>query len=536
MINMSKKIPIAILFSAAKMPHAFEGAFDGKSAFDRALSWAENVPDSRQTVIFTDGQNRAAVEKAAASKKNISLVQNDAWTNGLIAKEIAAACKAHGADYAVYAWADCPFLSSALTAELIDTHTRYLAEYTFADGYPYGLAPEVVDAGAAGIIASLGETVQKAAGEKPCGRDALFSIMSGDINSFEVETVISPKDYRMLRLDFSCADKISFLACKNLFSAAGGKINLSSAAFDAVFLSDLAEGDVSVLRTVPAFYNVQIAGRYQHALVYSPYHLLFKNHPLSDMPLSAFKKIVSQIAGFSEKAVVSLSAFGEPLLHPDFVACVKEVLSHPDLTVLIETDGTLVTQELAAELASYGAGRIIWVVLLDAMESKLYSQIHQCAEQDFSMAVNAVSVLESFFPHNVYPQMTRMKANEAQLEPFYRYWKDTNNASAGDLIVQKYNRFCASLPDEKSADLSPLVRNPCWHLRRDMTILSDGTVPLCVCACGALHPSVIVGNVLSERETVESVWGKMAERLSAHLKEDYPEQCRACDEYYTFNF
>ena len=529
------KTPLTILFAGTSIPHAFDAAFDGLSAFDRALLWAETVPASVQTVIFTDDDNCAAVEKLVAGRKNISLVRHTAWTNALVAKEIAATCSSHKADYAAFAWVDLPFLSSTLTSELIETHTKYLAEYTFADGYPYGLAPEIVDGGAAGIIAALGEGVQKSAGEKPVSRDALFSIMSGDINSFEIETVIAPKDYRMLRLDFSCGEKANFLACQNVFSAAQGKVNLQSSDFDVIALSDLAESDASVLQTVPAFYNVQISGRYQHNLTYSPYQQMAEKKTFPDMAFSDFKKLVAQMAAYSEKAVVSLSAFGEPLLHPQFADCVAEVLSYPGLSVFVESDGTLVTEAFVSALAEkirpLGTNRVIWCVLLDAMESNLYAQIHGCAEAEFSKAVDAVGLLAKAFPHQVYPQMTRMKKNEVQLEPFYRYWKNKDNPSFGELIIQKFNTFCGSLPDQKSADLSPLVRNPCWHLRRDMTILSDGTVPLCLCQCLS---DQTIGNVL--KEPVATVWERMKEPLALHLKKDYPALCKACDEFYTFNF
>ena len=523
------KSPLTILFAGAGMPHAFDAAFGKESAFDRALSWAEHVPGSVRTVIFTDGSTHAPVEKATAGK-NVSLVRNDSWTSGMVAREVAAACRDSGADYAVYAWADCPFLSAKLTSELIETHVKYLAEYTFSDGYPYGLAPEIIDGGAAGILAALAEDVQKAAGEKPAGRDALFSIMSGDVNSFEIETVIAPKDYRLLRLDFSCGDKINFLACRSLYEGFREKLSLDSAECNPVALADSAESSLCALQTVPAFYGVQISARYNHVLPYVPCAALSRKHAAGDMPFDAFQKLVSEMAELSEKAVVSLSAFGEPLLHPQFVDCVKEVLSHPGLSVLVETDGTLVTPELVAALTPLDASRITWIVLLDAMESKLYAELHQCGEADFEKAVNAVGLLAAQFPHNVYPQMTRMKANEAQLEPFYRYWKNRDNASAGELIVQKYNSFCGALPDEKPADLSPLVRIPCWHLRRDMTILADGTVPFC--QSQVLDSSA--GNVL--QDGIEAVWARFKEPLAAHLTKDYPQKCKACDEYYTFNF
>ncbi len=525
---------LTLLFAGAKMSHAFDSSFDGKSAFDRALLWAESLSGSVKTLVFTDDANRASVEKAADSKEHVSFVQRSDWTCALLAKEISAACSAYKADYAVFAWADCPFLNLPLTRELMQTHAKYLAEYTFADGYPYGLAPEVIDAGAAGIIATLGEGLQKAAGEKPVSRDALFSIMSGDINSFEIETVIAPKDYRMLRLDFSCGDKINFLSCASLFAAAQGKVALDSADFDASSLADLAEEDVSVLQTLPAFYNIQIAGKYQHNLVYTPYAALAEKQPLSDMSLADFQKIISEAAAFSEKAVISLSAFGEPLLHPHFADFVKEVLSYQGLSLFIETDGTLVTQEILSQLSEVDAKRITWCLLLDAMESSLYAKLHSCQESDFARAVAAVGLLAQKFPRQVYPQMTRMKANESQLEPFYRYWKDASHESGGQLIIQKYNNFCGRLSDEKSADLSPLVRNPCWHLRRDMVILADGSVPLCLCQ--AFLSSV--GNVCEEG--IEAVWKRFAEPLAAHLKKDFSAapvaKCKECDEYYTFNF
>ena len=132
---------LTVLFAGNPLPHAFDPVFGGASAFDRALAWAHGVSGSVQTVIFTDDTNRAQAEKALSGKKNVSLVQHASWTNALVAKEIVAACTAHKADFAVFAWADLPFLNAALTKELIETHTNYIAEYTFADGYTNVLFP-----------------------------------------------------------------------------------------------------------------------------------------------------------------------------------------------------------------------------------------------------------------------------------------------------------------------------------------------------------------------------------------------------------
>ena len=516
------------------MDHAFEKVFDGASAVERAILWAKEVSPESKIVFLSNPQTKKSL-LALPGSSDFLFEEKEVWTCADIASAISKACADTKSACALYSWADTPFLHADITRTMMESQARYKAEYTFADGYPYGLAPEVIDSGCAAIISSLAKDSQKSKGQKAASRDALFSIMSGDINSFEIETELAPKDYRLLRLSFSCQEKGDFIACKNLYAAAVQKdiLKKDSASFDALALCDHSSLDPAVLQTLPAFYNIQISSRENHKTVYSPYQRFEKASSLSDMSLSDFSSLCDSIVEFSEKAVISLSLFGEPLLHPDFTGFVKAVLSHPGLSLFIETDGTLVTEDLArgiSALTEDAPERITWCVLLDAVDENLYAQIHNCPKDDFPKALASVSILEQYFPHAVYPQMVRMKANEGSLETFYRFWKKSDSPSAGDLIIQKYDSYCHLLSDEKSADLSPLVRNPCWHLRRDMCILSDGSVPFCKSA----GIDQCAGNVLNEG--IASVWQRFQKPLSDHIQNVYTSSCRECDEYYTFNF
>ena len=123
-----------------------------------------------------------------------------------------------------------------------------------------------------------------------------------------------------------------------------------------------------------------------------------------------------------------------------------------------------------------------------------------------------------------------MKLNEDELETFYRFWHGSESPSGGKVIIQKYDSFCGLLSDEKPADLSPLKRNPCWHIKRDMNVLADGSVPM----CRECIYSNIVGNVFSEG--IESVWKKTRDFVRNHIECKFDEKCGACDEYYTYNF
>lgn len=544
---------LVILFAGAANTRAFEKLFAGKSAFERTLEWASHVDNNSGVYVFTTPENKKNAgnqlpahivrsSECGADGKTISVtvVEKDTWTNASVISEISALCGKEKADNALFSWDDCPFINKKLTQDIVAAHTQYAAEYTFADGYPYGLAPEMVDTGAAAILASLATGTQKAAGDIPASRDVLFSIMKGDINSFEIETVIAPKDYRMLRLTLACGAKADTIACEHLFAAAVSFAEKKGCSPDEVIsdacaLSDIAEKRADVISTVPAFYNVQIAGKCCGHCSFCPYPALEEKTRFENMSLSSFKKVVSQIAEFSDEAVVALSAWGEPLLHPDFVLFVKEVLLHKGLSVFIETDGTLVTQELSSAVSSLdGADRITWVVSLDAVDAKKYAELHGTSEAAFEKAIASVTILEKDFPHRVYPQFVRTKQNENSLEQFYRFWKEKTNPSAGELIIQKYDRFCGLLPDAKSADLSPLVRNPCWHIRRDMTILADGSVPLCRDCISSSGIDDIKGNVFNE--TLEAVWDRFRSSVEDHINSKYSKKCQDCDEYYTFNF
>lgn len=525
---------LVVLYGGDLTSHAFEKVFGSDCAFERVLKWASNF--SEKIVLFLKDSSSVSsqISFIIAQNPKIESLSHESWTKSLFISEISSVLKKNGAESAIVSYADTPFLNEKLTSDLIEMHSKYAAEYSFADGFPYGLTPELIESGTASILSELSKSSLKAEGEKPMDREALFSVMKGDINSFEIETLIADEDYRLLRFNFEASSKINFLACKNLYAEAQNqKIELS----DPYALSNLASKMPLVMQTIPAFYNIQISSKYNHKYCYS-LESAGKNPKTKDfMAFSDFQKILSQIKDFSESAVISLSAFGEPLLNPEFLKFALEVINQNDpnhnISLLIETDGLLVTEELASKIAESAKSKnaeVNWIIYLDAVEKSMYAKLHNCPESDFEKALASIPLLEKHFESHVYPQFLRMKTNEEQLESFYRFWKEKESPSKGEIIIQKYNSVCGLLPDLKSADLSPVNRLPCWHLRRDMTILSDGSVPFCF----QLSFDKSAGNILTDG--IEKVWESFADILKKHIDADYPANCGICDESYTFNF
>ena len=520
---------IVILFAGKKIGHGFEKVFDSKSAFERCIEWAKSVKNSLGIVVLCNGENKPLIDSLV--DKDIKVIVKENWTNSLLSSTVAEVCLAEKADYILYSWADCPFINSELTEEIIENHTKYLAEYTFADGFPYGVVPEAINVGTLNIISGLAKDTQKHVGDKAVERDCFFSIMSGEINSFEIETVIADKDYRMLRYEFECSSKKGIISCSRLYELAlNNQINLANGnSYDVYKLFDLAEKSSLVMQTVPTFYNIQITDKYNTNSIYNPYPIVCKDKTYGDMEIEKFRTLLQQIVDYSESAVISLSCFGEPTCNKYFYEFIQEILKYPELSVLIETDGISLSEEWVSKIEKSGQNRIYWIVLLDSVNKEMYSKINGIDEVCYTKAVNSIQMLEKYFPSNVYPQFTRTLENESQLEEFYRFWSNKDSPSKGELIIQKYDSFCGRLPALKSADLSPLERNPCWHLRRDMVILSDGSVPIC-----KDRIDLIVGNVFNEN--IETVWSKFRNYLEEHININYCAECKVCDEYYTFNF
>jgi spiro-SPASM protein len=208
---------------------------------------------------------------------------------------------------------------------------------------------------------------------------------------------------------------------------------------------------------------------------------------------------------------------------------VRAAARHAGIRLVIETSGVGWRPGVLAEIASSlstttAASTPTWIVSLDAASAAVYESLRG---QGFVEASATAAELTKLFPSTTHVQAVRMKENEEDLETFYRDWKQRTER----VIIQKYDDFAGALPDRKVADLSPLARFPCWHLRRDLAVLMDGTVPLCR---EDLRATVALGNAFTE--DLATIWERGGRQYDRHIAGDLPDLCAGCDEYYTFNF
>ncbi|MDR1802021.1 MAG: spiro-SPASM protein [Treponema sp.] len=522
-----------VLYGGRLGPEAFERIVPGgNNAFSLALAAMWTFPGVQKTVFLgVDGPDCPVLPD------DIEAVLRPFWTRKGLLEELS--LLSAGYDLVYFAWADCPLLDADLAGALVERHTRYGAEYSYADGWPYGFAPEILAPAAAGILAKLAE-----GDDAPVERDALFQVIQKDINAFDIETEISPVDLRPYRLSLTADSKRNLLLLSRWMEAG------NNSASDA---ESFIAGKPDMLRTLPAFFNIQVTGACPQTCSLCPWPTYGGAESITTrkdfMPANVFGELLGRIEDFAGDAVISVSLWGEPSLHPQVDELIEMVLARPALSLVVETSGVgWKDDELRAlaAAASRAAPRknhmapLSWIVSLDAHESERYRDIRG---PGFSEARSCAKTLLSLFPNDAYVQAVRVKDFEDDIEHFYRSWKEEPEVSAArkkdgsHIIIQKYDDFAGGLPKLQASDLSPVKRRQCWHIQRDMIILLDGSVPCCREDLGALKGNgdkASWGNVFTEDLAV--IWNRGEKLYLEHCMAEYRGICGHCDEYYTYNF
>lgn len=497
-----------IVVDATHCSHlALEPLPGGASAAERVVSYVDRLSAERGAALGPDTVTALVTDAEMQFPESWSVDRRSDWSVGAILEAVSAA-----ADEALlFVAADTPFLDAALSLKMLDDHARYFADVSFADGYPEGLTPLILSPRVLPTLATLQEKHSL-----PYARSVLLDLVMKDINAFDVETELSPVDLRYLRLILAADTKENAELCRRF-------AELDPRTVDDVVR--IASENAELLRVLPAYLSVQVLEQEVQEVSYSPYREMRgkPTEPGAVMDVDAFQDLVRKFAEMNPAGTVGISHWGEVALHPDPVGLIDAVGRH-GLDLVVETSGVGWREEDLQSLSREVRSHLTWIVGLDAMDPAVYATLRGAG---FEEAMRFVAWSLDAYPEHTYLQAVRLAETEDHLEAFYKAArKRTEN-----VIIQKYDYFCGRLPQRKVTDISPVVRRPCWHVKRDLIVLVDGSVPLCREDIDRNH---VLGNALEE--PLEKVWQRGEEIYRRHVSEDYPALCEQCDEYYTFNF
>lgn len=463
-----------------------------------------DISDGEITLFALHPESGTDSDKFPTEWSRVFLPEND--TSPTLSTLLSAMERRYGRgdDTIVFTWFDQPLLDPELARKLVDRHEQWQCDYTFADGFPRGVAPEVLRAEILPALLALSDSVA-------LQREAIFEALQKDINAFDIETEMATVDYTPLRVSLTADTKGNFLSTQ--------KVIAENAASGSDVLRIVVENGL-VQRTRPAYIQLEVCTSFPQAVTYEPWKGL--NRTKSYLSTNNAENIVASISAFSPEATVSLGYGGEPSLHPEIEHLVS-LLTGAGLKTIIETSGLGWQKESVEKILDISNADISWIVLLDSDNPDLYKKIRG---DGYEEVMRFIETICSRVKEKVWIQAVRLPDADPYLREMVPRWEK----QCAGFIIQKYNDFCGSLPQKKVPDLSPLHRHQCRRLQREMVILTDGTVPMCF---QDIHVAHGAGNIL--QQPIESVWNNLQERYNSQMEGTYEGICSACDEYYTVN-
>ncbi len=258
--------------------------------------------------------------------------------------------------------------------------------------------------------------------------------------------------------------------------------------------------------------------------------------PRGMLPMADYTKMLAQLA--PELLYLNLYIQGEPLMHPNFGAMVKEA-SRYKLYTSTSTNGHYMNQALAEELVRSKLTRIIFSVDGTNQESyglyRVGGNFHQ-VKQSIIDVVRAKRKARSFYPiivmqflvfrHNEHelPQVKklahRLKVDKLEI-------KTAQFNSFGNMrppLNAKYSRYS----DELGRYLKTPVMNRCWRQWHSATITWDGRLAPC---CYDKDATYAFGNV--NTQSLDELWyGEKSMAFKQHIftNRGTIDMCKNCPE------
>ncbi len=428
--------------------------------------------------------------------------------------------KTTSSDHAIVINGDSPFFDAEIFTEMSDVHIKYLAEFTFSENLPEGFACEIISRE---LINQIPDTNEKTL---PLGK-----VIRANINKFDVELFYKEPDIRSKRVSFRLNSLREKKIMENLYN-----INKSIPRY--IEVKDLIEANPESLFIAPSYVEVELTGKCSLDCLFC-YRKSLTSGEHGHMEYKTFSSILQGMREFALPYTLCLSGSGEPMEHPEFYSIMEASVNENLLEqLIIETNGISGDANFKSFISKPENSKIRVIINNNGIDKESYIRYHKADAFD-SVLKNIQSLGElNSGGERVYIQI--MKINETDefakendiksyLDKYYDFWE----GQKVPIILQKQNTYFGRIPDRRYSDLSPVKRTPCWHLQRDLYILSDGTASFCK---QDIDGEDSHGNI--KNMPISEIWNRQRKAFIDEFNGHFPSKpdCKNCDEWYTFNF
>ncbi len=407
-----------------------------------------------------------------------------------------------------------PYLDARLTRDLISHHRKFLADYTFSENIPPGFTGDLITAEMAEMLT--------ASALKDNETRTIREYLTAHMNEYDVEIFYELPDMRQYRLDFTLNTSRS--------CALSGRFAELPLSYE--ILSQLIHKNPYLIRPSVSWLEAELTNFSKVNPVFIP-RLKKWSHTAEYLNQEHLNEIYSWIQehALDDDLSVCLGGTGDSFYHPQLLEILKNLFSEPKIKrVYLETFGIDLDDDACERISRIpGAGKLHIIIRLNSLKPERWAEFH---ESDLFPKVkeNLDYLKKADTVFHLHAEMLRMKENADEINEFFEFFKD----SKINVIISKYNRYINKLPERRLSDLTPLHRDFCWHLARDICITSSGKIPVC------RQDPFAEGDEVTDllKDGIQAAFLKLENYHSHSVRGDHhsvPMDCLKCDEWYTFN-
>ena len=403
-----------------------------------------------------------------------------------------------------------PLIDLKLVAESWERHKKFFSQYSYSENLPEGVIPYILTRE---FLSSLPDKLST----------DVHSFFLKNINQYDVDIFYVPPDLRQYRFDLRLNDFRNLNLIENLLKK-DPKITYEE-------LLPTIQKNAKIFRFAPSYIEWEIYKGCELDCIFCPRQFVSKENEPNQSSLENIINSISKLqSAIPTDFTICFGGNGEPLLHPNFTDILTHSLKIPNLTELI-VETALYTNvdtlvESISKMDENSKKKLCIIVNLSTLKKDIYRKLY--GKDIHTEILNSIDKLRSILPKSsLHIQMIKMIEVGDEVEAFFNYFekKDIN------VILQKFNSFAGKLPEKRVSDLTPIHREFCWHLNRDLVIDVNGNVSIC-----KQTQTEVLGNII-EQEFSE-IWEKGQKYFEHSLLGDHksiPAPCLNCDEWYTFN-
>ncbi len=246
-----------------------------------------------------------------------------------------------------------------------------------------------------------------------------------------------------------------------------------------------------------------------------------------DMDAAIARSIFEEISA-ADDARITFGGVGDPLLHPNFVATVRNAHQSGIGALAVETDLLELTGEKIDEIAELPLDIIS--VHLPAISAATYQAVMGVdglgqVMTNLTRLVQKRQLLGRGTPL-VVPTFMKTAANFAEMDAWYDHWVRV----LGCAVIAGPGDYAGQTPDSSIVQMEPPRRRPCVRIGSRLTILSDGGIVSCEQDFAGQQRLGSVGQA-----SIQSVWtGAVAALRKEHRLGNFAcnTLCAACKDWH----